>query len=453
MDIIPYIKIYIVGKDTNRNNKNISTKKYILKLIDKKFNDRIIFTGQVENDDVNKYLNQATLAIFPSNFDNYPYVVLEAMAAGKNIICSDNMGIVDLIKDNNYIFKNGNIEDLTNKILHFFNSNKNTINKSNIKNVDIECNQKKICEKIRKYYKNTIKIYKEKSKLEKTISDVLSNINQSEKIIRIYKEKENLANDVYCVVTNKSKYIVKKYNYEYDFELSDKLYDLYSRSGFNVVKPINKNIINVNGNNYNIFKYINHIKHQISNEFFIKILSCERETKEHPTLLNKCNKYYNYLSKLKKYKIYEEEKLILKIYEKISNFDLLKETYLNHGDLSESNILYNNEKYYIIDFDEVTITTKLYDFAVIMVKNKISNNKFNKKEFYKLINETNNGCYTINDYITIVKFYLCKILLEKFYLFEKGLIDLYSKEQMKDNYKKYMKLLNNLDELKDDKNG
>lgn len=452
MDKIPDINIYIVGKDTNRNNKNISTKKYILNLIDKKFHGRLIFTGQIDNNHVNEYLNQATLAIFPSIFDNYPYVVLESMAAGKNIICSDNMGVVDLVEDNNYIFKSENVEDLTNKILRFFYDSKNTINENNIKIVDKVCNQKKICEKMRTYYKNSIKLYEEKNKLEKTVGIILNNIEHPEKITKIYRWKNNLANDVFCVVTNINKYIVKKYNYEYDFELCNKLYDLYGRTGFNVVKPINKNIISINDDKYNIFNYINHTKHKIPNEFFIKLLNCERKVDTSATLLNKCTKYYNYLSTLKKYKI-KEEKLILEIYEKISDLHLLKETYLNHGDLSNSNILYNNGKYYIIDFDEATITTRLYDFAVIMVKNNVVKNKFIKNEFDKLINETNNGNYTTNDYIAITKFYLCKILLEKFYLHEKGLINLYSKEQIKDNYKKYIKLLKNLDELKGDEDG
>ena len=49
--------------------------------------------------------------------------------------------------------------------------------------------------------------------------------------------------------------------------------------------------------------------------------------------------------------------------------------------------------------------------------------------------------YDINDYLNTIKLYLCKILLEKFYLFEKNKIDLFSRIQLNDNYQKYIKML------------
>ena len=46
-----------------------------------------------------------------------------------------------------------------------------------------------------------------------------------------------------------------------------------------------------------------------------------------------------------------------------------------------------------------------------------------------------------------IRFYLCKILLEKFYLYEADKIDLYSAEQLNDDYRKYLKLLKNVNSL------
>lgn len=86
--------------------------------------------------------------------------------------------------------------------------------------------------------------------------------------------------------------------------------------------------------------------------------------------------------------------------------------------------------FYIIDFDEAVVTTKLYDFAVICIKFYTFNNKFKKTKINNLINrlmKVNN--YKFNDYILAIRFYLCKILLEKFYLYEIGKIDLYSSER------------------------
>ncbi len=153
------IKLYFVGKDTVRNNKNISTKEYILKEIDKKYHNRVIFIGAVKNSEVSKYLKTADLAIFPSLFDNYPYTILEAMATGNTVLISDNIGLCDIVNGNNYIFKSGNVSDLTLKILDFLENNDLSINIENINNVKNECNPDDICNKMKKLYMKTIKEY------------------------------------------------------------------------------------------------------------------------------------------------------------------------------------------------------------------------------------------------------------------------------------------------------
>ena len=58
LEIIDNNYIYFVGRDTNRNSKNISTKEYILKIIKKKYHNRVKFVGQVDNQRVNDYLNK-----------------------------------------------------------------------------------------------------------------------------------------------------------------------------------------------------------------------------------------------------------------------------------------------------------------------------------------------------------------------------------------------------------
>ena len=113
------------------------------------------------------------------------------------------------------------------------------------------------------------------------------------------------------------------------------------------------------------------------------------------------------------------------------------------GDISKSNIIFNKKDYYIIDFDETCVTTPLYDFAVIVVKNFIDNGCINMKKYSKLRKEVLQklDCYDNTDFSNIVKYYLCKILLEKFYLYYTNKIDLYSFEQQKDNYKTYLEIL------------
>lgn len=439
-------KVYIIGKDTNRNYLNISTKKLMLSVIDKKFHSRIVFVGQIDNKKINYYLNNSFLAIFPSLFDNFPYVILEAMATGKYIVCSDNIGIKDIYSKNKYLFKSGNYLDLAKKVINVFKTTKSLINYDNIELVNKYCNQELICNSIKDIYQMTINNYKEKEEIKEVFKLVFSQIN----IKRIEKYPKNLANIIYIVTTKANKYIVKKYNYQYDFNLSNMLYDIYEKNDIIVVKPINKNLIKYNGNNYNIFKYIDNEKYDIAKIDFLKLLTVERKVKIEANLLDKCQKYYDYLIKIddESRKVYGSEKFILKQYEKLAKNKLFREKYLNHGDLSLSNILYNNS-FYIIDFDETVVTTKLYDFAVIIIKFYTFNGEFKKTKINTLINQLmkiNN--YKTNDYILAIKFYLCKILLEKFYLYELGKIDLYSSNQLNDDYRKYLKLIKNIDSLR-----
>ena len=66
------IKIDFIGKDTTRNNKNISTQKYIESIVNKKYKDNINFLGHIPNFELNEYLNRALVGVYPSLFDNFP---------------------------------------------------------------------------------------------------------------------------------------------------------------------------------------------------------------------------------------------------------------------------------------------------------------------------------------------------------------------------------------------
>ena len=104
----PNISIIFIGKDTVRNHKNISTKKLILDIVKKEYHDKITFLGQIANKDLNRYFNEARVAIFPSLFDNFPYVVLEAMATGIEIVGSKNSGMVDMLNNYNEMIPENN---------------------------------------------------------------------------------------------------------------------------------------------------------------------------------------------------------------------------------------------------------------------------------------------------------------------------------------------------------
>lgn len=442
----PNLKIKFIGKDTTRNSKNISTIEYIKEIVEAKYQDNLIFVGQIPNYDLNLHLNQAKVGIFPSLFDNFPYVILESMITGIHIVGSKNSGMVEMLNDDTSIYNTGDYLDLAKRIIEKYKlSNERKVNKNNIKRVKDVYNSKCVCKDIINYYKKAINNYK--PFVVKEMSDVLSKIKVEENIKSVEKIDKGVANFVYKVVTEKDKYIIKKYNYNYDFKLSNKLYNIYEKNNIKICKPINNKLIEINDNIYNVFKYINHNKFIKVKIDYANIIGINRKTVLKSTLKYKCNNYYQYLTSNnnKDKKLYNDISYVLEVFSNIKDMNILDEKSINHGDISKLNIIFNKQEYYIIDFDEVCITTPLYDFAVIVVKNFVDNNCINMKKYYELKKDVSKklACYDNSIFNNIVKYYLCKILLEKFYLHYTNKIDLYSSEQQKDDYRKYMKILKN----------
>lgn len=440
----PNLKIKFIGKDTTRNSKNISTVKCIKELVDLKYQDNLIFVGQIPNYDLNLYLNEAKVGIFPSLFDNFPYVILESMITGLHIVGSKKSGMVEMLNDDTSIYNTGDYHDLAKKIIEKYKlSNKNKINKNNIQRVMKVYNSEKVVKDILLFYENTICNYN--TFIIEELTSVLSKITTEEKIVSVNKMVGGVANLVYKVNTEKKIYIIKKYNHNYDFKLSNKLYKIYENNNIKVCRPINNKPILINKNLYNVFKYIKPNKIMKRNIDYTKIISINRKTTLNGTLKEKCDKYYNYLFSHinKKQKLYNDVSCVLEIFASIKDMRILNEKSLNHGDISKFNVIFNGNDYYIIDFDETCITTPLYDFAVIVIKNFVYKDGINIKKYYELrdsvIEKLSN--YTVGDFNNIVKYYLCKILLEKFYLHYIGKIDLFCYDQQRDYYKKYLEIL------------
>ena len=160
--------------------------------------------------------------------------------------------------------------------------------------------------------------------------------------------------------------------------------------------------------------------------------------------MGKCDFFFNSLNKavvvegILDYELF----LVLKTYEEIRNVKIFKEGFLNHGDISTGNILSVGDEEYLIDFDETLVSSMLYDFAVIIIKLFVTENIVKKEEYEFFKNEIQKLYeYSDDDFKNAVKLYLCKILLEKFYLHYTKEIDLFSKRQQTDNYERYVNIL------------
>lgn len=88
--------IYIVGRDETENGRSMMD---YMKSRLHHFSDRLIFTGKLDNAELKKIYGISRICVFPSLWENYPTVVLEAMAAGAAVAASNSGGIPELITD------------------------------------------------------------------------------------------------------------------------------------------------------------------------------------------------------------------------------------------------------------------------------------------------------------------------------------------------------------------
>jgi glycosyltransferase involved in cell wall biosynthesis len=112
---MPNLRLLIVGDgDLKSNYEKLSH--------DLGVQDKVIFAGRIEDDDLSDYYNLADVFIFPSftRSEAFGLVSLEAMACAKPIIVSDLPGVRTLAENNGLIVKTNNIRDLSEKIYSIF---------------------------------------------------------------------------------------------------------------------------------------------------------------------------------------------------------------------------------------------------------------------------------------------------------------------------------------------
>lgn len=95
-------------------------KPYYQKLVEKEgLKKNVLFVGKIRNDDLPKYYSISDIFVLPSTVENFPLVVLEAMAMGKPVIASNIPGLRTIIKDQKtgYLVDKKNVDMLASKIL------------------------------------------------------------------------------------------------------------------------------------------------------------------------------------------------------------------------------------------------------------------------------------------------------------------------------------------------
>lgn len=98
LELNPTYKAVIVGRDEPMSNDSVSMKEWMQSQLGKAVN-RVRFTGALTGSEVKKELAGSCIAVIPSLWENYPTVVLEAMAAGCAVAASKKGGIPEIIQD------------------------------------------------------------------------------------------------------------------------------------------------------------------------------------------------------------------------------------------------------------------------------------------------------------------------------------------------------------------
>ena len=90
-------KVFLVGRDEMENGQ--SMKKYMQEQL-AEYKADIVFTGALNKEALKEIYAQSKVCVVPSLWENYPTVILEAMAAGVAVAASNVGGIPELISHN-----------------------------------------------------------------------------------------------------------------------------------------------------------------------------------------------------------------------------------------------------------------------------------------------------------------------------------------------------------------
>jgi glycosyltransferase involved in cell wall biosynthesis len=122
--------------------------------------DRVHFGGQVAQADLPRWYHMADLYISPSHVDGSSVTLMEALASGLPCLVSDIPGNKEWIEDgvNGWLFRDGNVDDLTQKILNAIKNRKSfkTISESARQTAEQKADWKKNFGKLLEVYDKVV---------------------------------------------------------------------------------------------------------------------------------------------------------------------------------------------------------------------------------------------------------------------------------------------------------
>lgn len=92
---VPGVQVAFIGRSSGRRD-GVRYEDWVRSLAHE-LRVRSRFAGEVDHEILHQWYGKARVVVVPSRFDNFPTVALEAMAAGRPVVCSDRTGVADLI--------------------------------------------------------------------------------------------------------------------------------------------------------------------------------------------------------------------------------------------------------------------------------------------------------------------------------------------------------------------
>ncbi|MFP4661463.1 MAG: glycosyltransferase family 4 protein [Halanaerobiales bacterium] len=159
--------------------------------------DRIYFTGFISDEERNKLYQTADVAVFPSLYEPFGIVALEAMVTKTPVVVSNVGGLAEFIKDeeNGLLFNSSDAHHLADRITYLLNNKKKAarIAETGYEMVIKEFTWNEIAKQTEEVYKHVIEDYQKSdwnSKKEERRNFTLTNEQDEEKIYHRYASSE-----------------------------------------------------------------------------------------------------------------------------------------------------------------------------------------------------------------------------------------------------------------------